>query len=277
MGKKNNPNKLFNIHLNKNVCWMFKDRPSGFWKVTSKIICAIVMGYSKVWNGMLNTYAVHNRDRLHKCLYEREKDRGLVTISNHDSCMDDPLLWGALKWRSAFQQQHVRWITAAHDICFTEYSHALFFSLGKVVPVVRGDGVYQRSMDFILDKLDHGGWTHIFPEGKVNLDKTVIRFKWGVGRLISEAKKIPIVLPMYHIGMDDILPNKAPYIPRIWKKVTLLVGQPMEFTEDIELMKFHSKTPAEIRKYITDKLQEEMSKLKVVAERLHLESFQEQV
>ena len=71
--------------------------------------------------------------------------------------------------------------------------------------------------------------------------------------------------------MDDILPNKKPYIPRIKKKVTLLVGQPMEFTDDLELMRLMKKTPAEIRKYITDKIQEEVFKLKEKAERLHQE------
>ncbi|XP_076091903.1 tafazzin-like isoform X3 [Mytilus galloprovincialis] len=191
--------------------------------------------------------------------------------------MDDLLLWGCLKWRNTVQPAKVRWITAANDICFTKWSHALFFSLGRVVPIIRGDGVYQRSMDFIIEKINNGDWTHIFPEGRVNIDKSFIRFKWGVGRLVAEAKKIPVVLPMYHVGMDDILPNNKPYVPRIRKKVTLLIGQPMEFTEDVELMRLMKKTPTEIRKYITDKIQDEIYKLKEKAERLHVESFQEQV
>ena len=44
----------------------------------------------------------------------------------------------------------------------------------------------------------------------------MIRYKWGVGRLISECRprNLPIVVPIYHLGMDTVLPNKRPYIPR---------------------------------------------------------------
>ena len=71
-------------------------------------------------------------------------------------------------------------------------------------------------MDFALDRLKEGHWLHVYPEGRVNANKELIRYKWGVGRLISECRPrmLPIVVPIYHLGMDSVLPNKKPYIPR---------------------------------------------------------------
>ena len=37
-----------------------------------------------------------NTDRFTKAVYDRPKGTPLITISNHLSCIDDPLIWGKL-------------------------------------------------------------------------------------------------------------------------------------------------------------------------------------
>ncbi|XP_039273308.1 tafazzin-like [Styela clava] len=239
------------------------------WRYSSAAAISTVGMLTKIWLCKFNNVKIFMESTLHDVINKRPQNTALITVSNHYSCIDDPLLWGCLRWKAFFQPKNMRWSMGAYDICFTNKLYGWFFGLGKVIPVVRGGGIYQQGMDFMLNKLNEGQWMHIFPEGRVNMTKEFIRLKWGVGRLVSECEQSVIVLPFYHVGMDDILPNRRPYIPRVGKKVTILIGSPMVFDSHIDTWKKMGWTKENIRKEITDKIQEELGKLKVKAYSLH--------
>jgi monolysocardiolipin acyltransferase len=94
-----------------------------------------------------------------------------------------------------------RWTIGAREVVFKRPAHSLFFRLGKTLPIVRGKGIYQPTMNQIIEELDKGDWLHVYPEGKINLTKEFTRLKWGVARLIAETRVPPIVLPCYHFGI----------------------------------------------------------------------------
>lgn len=114
-----------------------------------------------------------------------------------------------------------------------------------------------------IEKLNQGEWVHIFPEGKVMFDRSWTKLRWGVGRMIHECHRAPLVIPIYHVGMDHVLPSKAkPFIPRVGKMVSVVIGDPIDLLD--AKMKCHEENmnPVEARIFLTSIIQERFDSLK---------------
>lgn len=244
------------------------------WLSKSAFTVSVVGLLSKFWTNIANSLLIHNKSNLINALENRPKGVPLITVTNHHSCMDEPLLWGILDVRHLVNQCLMRWALAAHNICFWSNPISKFFAYGKSIPVNRGAGVYQEGVNFAIDRLNEGHWVHLYPEGQVNENKIDMRYKWGVGRLIAESHVDPIVIPIYHVGMDDILPNTRPYFwfsrfPKVGKKVTVLIGEPIPVKDTLKELRNNSASEEVMRKTLTDLIEKHLKELRINTEIYH--------
>lgn len=180
----------------------------------------------------------------------KERKRGLVTVCNHISVLDDPLVWGVLPLRYGFDPYNHRWSLGAHDLMFSNKVMSNFFSLGQVLPTHRKlhshyGGPFQATMNQAIKLLSaqpfpaqkstsmfttngqdsffspaaeperRHGWIHVFPEGFVHQHHTLAMryFKWGVARLILEAEPLgPELVPMFVDGTQHIMPEDRKFL-----------------------------------------------------------------
>ncbi|KAI3975286.1 hypothetical protein MKX01_033526 [Papaver californicum] len=146
---------------------------------------------------MLQTVAVpvigniYGAEKLKKAVLQRQDGKSLITVSNHVASVDDPFVISALVPPSVlFDANGLRWtlLTSA------------FFRSVKVLPVSRGEGLYQKSMTM------EGGFIS-FPEGSRSRDggKTIGSAKRGVGSCtlcpLRNARNMPIGANFPRVGM----------------------------------------------------------------------------
>lgn len=202
--------------------------------IPRKMVFLAVGAFAKAVATLLNTTSVHNADTLIRLVRSRPPGIPLLTVSNHMSTLDDPLLWG-FKGFPSLDANLARWVLAAEDICFKNSVLTYFFRLGKCIPITRGAGIYQEYMNEALQCLNNGAWLHTFPEGKVSQeDAPIRRLKWGTASLIVRGHVTPIVLPMVHSGFEEVMPEKffldrRPPFPLCNKKIKIMIGKPLEF------------------------------------------------
>lgn len=187
----------------------------------------------------LNKMAITNIESFVDQATLRPEHVGLITVSNHTSTVDDPAVLCALTPTSFFFTEHMhnrnRWALCAKELCYKNLLLGKFFQSGKTLPIERGAGADQPVMQVVAQEVAHGGWLHIFPEGRVNYNGKLGALRWGLGKIVCDAidphdGRAPVVLPLYHSGMGDVMPKYA-RLPRIGKQVTVIVGEPVELSD----------------------------------------------
>ncbi|KAI9723335.1 MAG: hypothetical protein M1812_001218 [Candelaria pacifica] len=96
-------------------------------------------------------------------LLDRRRDvegrkRGLITVSNHVSILDDPLIWGTLPLSYQWSPNDLRWSLGAHDILFKN-------NFGQTLPTRRlayspHGGPFQPTMVQTIRLLSEGPFFH---------------------------------------------------------------------------------------------------------------------
>ncbi|XP_002528540.3 N-acylphosphatidylethanolamine synthase isoform X1 [Ricinus communis] len=218
--------------MRRKMEWAGKGKHLG--GIPRKMLFMAVGAFAKAVSNLLNTSSVHNADTLIHLVRSRPSGVPLITVSNHMSTLDDPVMWGFNGFPTC-DSNLARWVLAAEDICFKNPVFSYFFRLGKCIPITRGAGIYQEHMNEALEHLSNGAWLHTFPEGKVcQEDAPIRRLKWGTASLIVRAPVTPIVLPIVHRGFEEVMPEnywfgRRPLFPLCNKMINIVVGEPIEF------------------------------------------------
>ncbi|CAL0302302.1 unnamed protein product [Lupinus luteus] len=242
-------------------------------RMMQAVAVPVIGNVCHVFMNGLNRVQVYGLEKLQSALLERPKGKPLLTVSNHVASMDDPLVIASLLPPQVLMDaKNLRWTLCATDRCFKNPVTSAFFRSLKVLPVARGEGIYQKGMDLAILKLNHGGWVHIFPEGSRSRDggKTMGSSKRGVGRLVLDGDSMPIVVPFVHTGMQEIMPIGASF-PRIGKMVTVLIGDPINFDDILSI----ENGPEVPRKMLYDavstRIGDRLHELKVQVDKLAIE------
>ncbi|CEP60325.1 lysophosphatidylcholine acyltransferase LALA0_S01e08130g [Lachancea lanzarotensis] len=124
-------------------------RTSPLWQLGSHATCLLTVGISKLILKTFYNVQLTHFERLETAIDRSvSENRGLMTVMNHMSVVDDPFIWGVFPWRIYTDLDHIRWCLGAHNVCFQKKSLATFFSLGKVLSTIRfGGGPFQGSID----------------------------------------------------------------------------------------------------------------------------------
>lgn len=208
---------------------------------------------------VMNKTYLHDPEENLKLLFERSDDIGLLSISNHQSIMDDPGIWCGVIPVRKLRLKSLRTILMAEEWFYFlgGFSANILFGL-NCLPIRRGRSLksfetipalkemHRRLNGIAIDESNSSicpkgqhrikkEWVHIMIEGRLyqswrfqpNEPKLGKPFKKGAAKVIAcSPPQKTIVLPIYHRGMDDIFPEEK---PKGWEIGNLLPGKTKSF------------------------------------------------
>jgi len=209
---------------------------------------------------------VYGLDNLVNILKSRQQ--GIITIANHQSDFDDPIIWSPLDWNQ-INVETFRWIMAARE--HIEASSLLSYLAPnlKIILINRKEahhkdsGLHQEAIFTANEKLaKNHDWVHLFPEGRLFQDygRFIGTFKHGLAHLIMScdkdlakelnkeliekniinkkyisSTKLPILIPIVHFGMHNVKPLYQN--PNILQNVHIFYGEPINLTDILQQLK----------------------------------------
>ena len=143
---------------------------------------------------------------------------GVLLACNHGSYYDPPIV-------GVFYRKRVTFL--ARKTLFVGL-YGFFYTRFNAIPVDQERPDF-TSLKRIIKDLREGKPVLIFPEGERTETGELLTGKPGVGLVIAKAK-VP-VLPMRITGAFEAFPRKAKW-PKLFRRLTLTVGDMIEFDED---------------------------------------------
>ncbi|XP_030890407.1 tafazzin isoform X11 [Leptonychotes weddellii] len=228
------------------VKWPFPAVPPFTWTLASSVVMGLVGTYSCFWTKYMNHLTVHNKEVLYELIENRGPATPLITVSNHQSCMDDPHLWGPLRLQtSASPKSCTPAFSAWASVCLcaeivstglpVESQH---IALGICICVVANCQATWVQCHGL--QVSPRRWR--LPEGNgLHFGKAQPR---GLGAHLPRRNRTPHCRVSSQPRHSATVACRPPYFPRFGQKITVLIGKPFSALPVLERLRAENKSAA---------------------------------
>ncbi len=199
------------------------------------------------WIGWTISFVTLKVFFFHRAINARRlpHDRAAIIAGNHVSYLDPPIV--GICFRKAVK------FLARKTLFRTKFSNWLYPRL-NAIPIDQ-EAPDLTGMKSVIRLLKNGNQVVLFPEGSRAPDGKIQPGAAGVGFIVSKARA-PVV-PVRIFGAHKALPRGSSF-PRFFKRITVVVGEPIEFSDD-EL----SAKGRDAYQHITDRIMEAIAAIEL--------------